>query len=351
MKQVFKNLKVNSKLTDIVCENGIITDIGNFDCDGIDFQGKKAYPGLIDIHTHGICGIDTMDVDFTELSKLYAKNGTTTVYPTTMTASYENILKVLTAPISDTGARIEGFHLEGPYINEKYIGAQNSDYVRKPDVAEFNGFENVKIVTLAPELDGSMEYIRQSGAVICLGHTAADYATGIMAANAGAKCITHTFNAMSPLKHREPALIGAAFDSNMYVQVICDGEHIHPSVIRMLYKMFGVDRMILISDSMRAANLPDGEYDLGGLNIIVKDKIARTEDGALAGSTACLLDCVKCAISFGIPETDAFKMASETPAKLMGLNRGSICIGAECDLIILDDKNDIDTVIINGKTI
>ncbi len=348
MKQVFKNLIINSKLTDIVCENGIITNIGRFNCDGFDFQGKKAYPGLIDIHTHGIGGIDTMDADFTEMAKLYAKSGTTTVYPTTMTASYENIEKVLTTDIPDNGARIEGFHLEGPYINKVYIGAQNDKYVRNPDINEFNGFDNIKILSLAPELDGALEYIKNTDAIICLGHTAADYNTGCMAAKAGAKCLTHTFNAMSPLKHREPALIGAAFDNDMYIQVICDGKHIHPSVIRMLYKMFGSDRMILISDSMRATNLPDGEYDLGGLNIIVKDKTAHTEDGALAGSTSTLLDCVKCAIEFGIPASEAFKMASETPAKLMGLNRGVIKAGTECDLLILDDNNNIDTVIING---
>ncbi len=351
MKQVFKNLIINSKLTDIVCENGIITDIGRFSCNGIDFGGRKAYPGLIDIHTHGIGGIDTMDADFTEMAKLYAKCGTTTVYPTTMTASYENIEKVLTADIPYNGARIDGFHLEGPYINKEYIGAQNDNYVRNPDINEFNGLDNIAIITLAPELDGALEYIKKSNAVISLGHTAADYNTGCMAAKTGAKCLTHTFNAMSPLKHREPALIGAAFDNDMYIQVICDGKHIHPSVIRMLYKIFGSDRMILISDSMRATNLPDGEYDLGGLNIIVKDKTARTEDGALAGSTSTLFDCVKCAINCGIPETEAFKMATEIPANLMGLNRGVIKVGAECDLIILNGNNNIDTVIINGNII
>lgn len=351
MKQVFKNLTINSTLTDIICENGIITEIGKNSLDGTDFHGKKAYAGLIDIHTHGIGGIDTMDADFKEMPRLYAQCGTTTVYPTTMTASHESIIKVLTADIPDNGAKIDGFHLEGPYINEKYIGAQNKNFLRSPDINEFNGFDNIKLLTIAPELDGALEYIKKSDIVICLGHTTADYNLGCTAANAGAKCLTHTFNAMSPLKHREPVLVGAAFDSDMYVQVICDGKHIHPSVIRILYKMFGSDRMILISDSMRAATLPDGEYDLGGLNIIVKDATARTEDGALAGSTSTLLDCVKCAISFGIPEAEAFKMASETPAKLMGLNRGVIQVGAECDLIVLDDNNSIDTVIINGNII
>lgn len=349
--KIFKNLCINSKVTDIVCENGIITDIGTVDVDGIDFGEKKAYPGLIDIHTHGIAGIDTMDADLGKMVVQYAKCGTTTIYPTTMTASEGHLRKVLTSAVPVNGARIEGFHLEGPYINPEYIGAQNSNYVRKPDLYELSEFKNIKLITLAPEIDGAMDYIKQADAVICLGHSGADYETGCIAADAGAKCLTHTFNAMAPLKHREPALIGAAFDKDMYVQVICDGLHIHPAVIRMLYKMFGPDRMILISDSMRATLLPDGTYDLGGLDITVKDKVARTSDGALAGSTSTLLDCVKCAISFGLPEEDCFKMASETPARLMGLNRGRLEIGMECDFIVLDKNNELSDVIIGGEII
>lgn len=351
MRKVFKNLTINSVLTDIVCENGIITDIGKFECDGVDFCGKKAYPGLIDIHTHGIGGIDTMDADFRKMAMKYAQCGTTTVYPTTMTASYEQIEKVLTAKVPVNGARIEGFHLEGPYINPDYIGAQNSNYVRVPDINEFNKFSNVGLITIAPEIEGAFEYIEKSNAVICLGHSGADYATGCAAANHGAKCLTHMFNAMMPLKHRESALIGAAFDKDMYVQVICDGKHIHPSVIRMVYKLFGSDRMILISDSMRATLLPDGVYDLGGLDIIVKDKTARTEDGALAGSTSTLLDCVKCAIDFGIPEAEAFKMASETPARMMGLNRGRLECGKDCDFIVVDDDFNLKSTVIRGDIV
>lgn len=349
MKAIFKNLTVLGQLTDIVSENGVITSVGIADEDGIDFHGMKAYPGLIDIHTHGMGGMDTMDADFSVMAQLQAENGTTTFYPTTMTASHEAIMRVLTAPLPDKGAKIAGFHLEGPYINEKYKGAQNAAYVRNPDSDEFKGFENVKLITVAPEAEGAEEFIKNTDAVVCLGHTNADYETAIKAARAGAKCLTHTFNAMPPLHHRKPSLIGAAFDSDMYVQVICDGKHIHPSVIRILYKLFGADRMVLISDSMRATGLVDGDYEFGGLTITVKNKTARTQDGALAGSTSTLFECVRCAMEFGIPEKDAFKMASETPAKLMGLNSGIIQTGRDCDLIILNDKNEIDTVIIGGK--
>ena len=348
MKSVFKNLNAAGRLIDIVAENGIITEIGSVGCDGIDFHGMKVYPGLIDIHTHGIGGMDTMDAEFELMASLQAKNGTTTFYPTTMTASHESIVNVLSAPIPTNGARIEGFHLEGPYINSAYKGAQNSSYARKPDITEFEGFDNIKLLTLAPELEGAVDYIKNTDAVICLGHTNADYSTAMAAAEVGAKCLTHTFNAMPPLHHRAPSLIGAAADSDMYAQVICDGKHIHPAAIRILYKLFGPDRMVLISDSMRATGLPDGEYEFGGLTITVTDKTARTQDGALAGSTSTLFECVQCAIAFGIPEADAFKMASETPARLMGLNRGVIRVGCDCDLIVLNDKNELNTVIING---
>lgn len=349
MKTVFKNLLIDGRITDITAEDGIITKIGNTTEEGIDFHGMKAYPGLIDIHTHGIGGKDTMDADFELMAKLQAQNGTTTFYPTTMTAPHEAIVNVLKAPLPKNWARIEGIHLEGPYINEKYKGAQNGAYVRKPDANEFKGFSNVKIITVAPETEGAEEFIKSCDALICLGHTDADYETAVRAAKAGAKCLTHTFNAMPPLHHRKPALIGAAFDSRMYVQVICDGKHIHPSVIRILYKLFGADRMVLISDSMRATLLDDGDYEFGGLTITVKDKTAKTTDGALAGSTSTLFECVRCAIEFGIPESDAFKMASQTPAELMGLNRGVIETGRDCDLIVLNEKNEIDTVIIAGK--
>lgn len=351
MRTVFKNLNINGVITDIVSEDGIITRVGTVDEDGFDFHEMKAFAGLIDIHTHGIGGMDTMDADYELMAELQAKNGTTTFYPTTMTAPHDRIVNVLTAPLPAGGARIEGFHLEGPYINESFKGAQNGKYVRKPDPDEFRGFENVKLVTVAPETEGAIDYIRNSDAVICLGHSGAKYDKAVEAAKAGAKCLTHTFNAMLPLHHRSPAMLGAAFDENMYVQVICDGKHIHPSVIRILYKLFGAERMVLISDSMRATRVPDGEYEFGGLMITVKDKTARTEDGALAGSTSTLLDCVKCAVSFGIPESDAFKMASETPARLMGLNRGVIEAGKDCDIIIFDESGALNTVIIDGKII
>ena len=348
---LYKNLMVDGVLTDLYCEDGKIVSIGRSLESGIDMGGLFAYPGLIDSHTHGMGGYDTMDADLGTLANLYAKSGTTTFYPTTMTASHEALVAVLTAPMPETGAKVAGIHLEGPYLSKNRLGAQNGAYARTPDAKEFAPFERAKLITVAPELSGGMEFIKETGMTVCIGHTDADYKTAKEAFQNGAKCVTHTFNAMPPLHHREPSVLGAAMDENTYVQVICDGKHIHPSVIRMLYRLFGAERMILVSDSMRATGLSDGEYEFGGLPITVTDGTARTQDGALAGSTSTLLDCVKCAIEFGIPKEDAFRMASRTPAEMMGLSCGKIAVGYDCDLILLDADDNLKSVIVNGEVL
>ena len=339
---IFKNANVNGKITDIRVENGKFAEIGKIGENGIDLKGQTVIPGLIDIHTHGAVGIDTMDGKNVEkISEYLLENGITSWLPTTMTMNIEDIKRV-TDTIPDTkGARILGYHLEGPYISKNRKGAQNEKYIKNPDIAEFEGLKNIKMVTLAPELHGSMDFIKNCKAVVSIGHTDCDYETAVEAIKNGAKCLTHTFNAMPPLNHRNPGPIGAAIDENIYVQVICDGLHIHKSVIKMLYRTFGADRMILISDSMRATGLSDGEYEFGGQMIDVVGGIARTKDGALAGSTSNLMDCVKKAISFGIPKADAIKMATETPAKLLGIKKGKIEIGYDADFVVVDDEMNV----------
>lgn len=349
----FKNANLNGEMVDIVVENGKISDIGRFDCDGVDLNGLRVFAGLVDIHAHGVIGYDTMDGNrLCEMSKYLAQNGTTSWLPTTMTVSLDDIKKVVNIKLPETyGANVLGFHLEGPYISPKHKGAQNEEFIRELDIDEFRSLQNIRIITLAPEKSGSAEFIKNCGAVVSIGHTDADYEQSKKAIENGALCLTHTFNAMKPLKHREPGPVGAAIEKNIYVQVICDGLHIHKSVIKMLYKTFGVDRMILISDSMRATGLGDGNYEFGGLPITVENSIAKTEDGAIAGSTSTLFTCVKKAIEFGIPVSDAFKMASETPSKLIGVKKGKIEKGYDADFIAIDNDYNIKYSVVGGKIV
>ncbi len=349
--KILKNVRLHGELTDITVENGKIAAIGKTDAEGADMGGHRIYPGLIDIHNHGCIGYDTMEGHLPEMADYQLANGTTTWYPTTMTMSREDIIKATNADISfGHGANIPGFHMEGPFINKKYKGAQNEEYILNPDMELFRACKNIKRVTLAPEASGSTEFIKECPAQISLGHTDADYNTALEAFRAGASSLTHTYNVMPGIHHRAPGPIGAGSDSpNAYAELICDGLHIHGSAVRMLIKIFGEDRVILVSDSMRATGLGDGEYSFGGQPITVKDGKALTETGNLAGSTATLIHCVRVAISFGIPEERAVKMATENPARLMGLNKGKIEVGYDADFIIVDDAFNLVRAIARGE--
>lgn len=346
---LIKNAKLNGKITDIFIKDGKIKEIGKISGNGYDADGLEIIPGLTDIHAHGFMGCDTMDGNLKTIAHALAERGTTTWYPTTMTESDERIIHALSADTRTGGANIPGFSMEGPYISAKYKGAQNEKYIKLPNLEEFKKFKNIKLVTVAPELCGAVDFIKNCGCVVCLGHSGATYDEGVLAARAGAKCLTHAFNAMPPFHHRDPSLIGAAITEDMFVQVISDGLHLHPSAVLALYRIFGADRMILISDSMRASGLCDGEYEFGGQQINVKNGIAKTRDGKLAGSTSCLMDCVKTAVKMGIPKSDAVKMASETPSALMGLNKGKIEIGYDADLLLCSKNLEVKKILINGE--
>ncbi len=355
---LLKNCTVKNKLVDILVESGKISRImpaGSTklkEDNAIDLGKKRVIPGMIDVHTHGCQGDDTMEAEFKKLQDEWGKHGTTTVYPTTMTMDFDSIKAVNDAKTDWPGAQVPGFHMEGPYINESKKGAQNGKFVREASDEEFAKLDRMKLITIAPEFEANMEFIRKHAGdtVICVGHTAADYSTTVEAFKNGASCLTHTFNAMPPFMHRDPGPIGAAITEDAYVHVITDGLHVHKAAVLMLYRTFGPDKMVIISDSLRATGLPDGEYMFGGQPIYVNDGVCRVASGALAGSTSFLFDCVKSAYKMGIPFDDAVKMATETPAKQMGLDdRGRIEEGLNADLLVIDDELEIEKVMIKGE--
>ena len=351
---IIYNAEIKGSLKSIVIKNGIIADISdNVKKGDINADGNRVIPGLIDVHTHGCVGLDTMDADFEPMCRFYAEHGTTSFLPTTMTMDYDALKRVTNAKTDFKGANILGFHFEGPYISPKHKGAQNEKYIKNPSVEDFKQFKNVKMITLAPELQGAMEFIKAvtPDCVVSIGHTDCDYETALNAIENGASCLTHTYNAMPSFHHRNPGPIGAAFEKHIYAQLICDGLHISKPTVLATYKMFGADRLTLISDSIRCAGLPDGEYESGGLKVFLKEGAARLADGTIAGSSATLLDCVKTAISFGIPFDDAVKMASETPANMLGIKKGRIEKGYDADLLIVDKELGIKTVVIGGAEV
>ncbi len=349
---VYKNARINGRAVDLTVVDGKFAAIGKSDEAGIDLGGRDVFPGLIDIHCHGAMGYDVLGgtEELERMSVYFASRGITTWYPTTG-GSKENILRVLRELKLDgvRGANMPGFHLEGPYLTKDALGGISADSVKEPDIADFAGFDSVKLITVAPELPGALEYIRATDARVAMGHTAADYATAMAAIEAGASCVTHTFNAMTPLHHREPGVLGAAIDGDIYVQVICDGVHLHPSVVKLLWRTFG-RKMILISDAVSGTGLPDGIYlKQGKYPRRIVDGTIRTESGRLAGSASDLYRDVKKAIEFGIPREDAFYMASTAPAEYMGLNKGRIEIGYDADFLTVDESCDPHTIVIGGE--
>lgn len=349
---IIYNAEIGGKLKSVKIVNGIIENVcENVGKGDIDAEGNRLIPGLIDVHTHGCIGFDTMDADFKPMCRFYAEHGTTSFLPTAMTMGYDALERVTNAETDFPGANILGFHFEGPYISVKHKGAQNEKYIKNPSIKEFSRFKNVKMITLAPELPGALEFIKAEApnCIVSIGHTDCDYGTAIAAIDNGAFCLTHIYNAMPPFHHRNPGPVGAAFERHIYAQIICDGFHISRPALLAAYKMFGTDRMILISDSIRSAGLPDGEYESGGLKVYLKNGTARLANGTIAGSSATLLDCVKTAVSFGIPFDDAVKMASETPANMLDIKKGRIESGYDADLLIVDGELNLKSVIIGGK--
>ncbi len=354
-KTVIKNVDLKGDVCNLVLEDGKIREINREKgVPGIDAEGRKVVPGMIDVHAHGCIGMDALDGNFEPMCAFLASKGTTSWLPTTMTMDIDTLVQVSQQKTDFPGTQILGFHLEGPYISPKYKGAQNEDYIKAPDYDEFSRVHNVKMITVAPEQPGSMEFIERitkDGVIASLGHTDTDYDTAIEAIRHGANCLTHTFNAMQPLHHRKPGPIGAASEKHIYAQIICDGIHIHRASILAALKLFGPDRLTLISDAIRPAGLPEGTVsESGGIPVVVRDGAVYLKDSdTLGGSGSTLWHCVCCAVEMGIPFDTAVQMATQTPAELLKIPKGKIEVGYDADLLLIGENMEIDQVYIAGE--
>ena len=340
-----------------------LVDKAEYQDDGevIDAEGLLVLPGLVDIHSHGAAGKDFSDGNPEGLKKIlqYEKRcGITSYCPTSMTFPKERLRQIFASikgAQTEDGATVVGINMEGPFLDPAKKGAHVEKWIAAPDVAfvrELNQDVDglVRLVTLAPNMDGAEEFIKEMHEEVCisLGHTAADYDCASRAMKLGAHHVTHLYNAMQPFGHRAPGLIGAAMDDpECMVELICDGYHIHPSAIRAAFRMFGPERVILISDSMRATGMENGTYELGGQEVTVKDRKAVLKDGTLAGSATNLYGCMCKAVEFGIPLEQAIMAATANPARSIGIfdRVGSIRIGKQADLLLVSENLELKRVI------
>ena len=332
-----------------------------------DAEGLYVLPGLVDIHIHACDGYDFCDAredSVTGMAKYLIKQGVTSFVAASMAYDEERLQKVFEVGKNMVesgipgGAQLRGIHMEGPFFSKAKKGAQSEKYIIGPDIAMFDRLNTVsggmiRLVDIAPELPRAMEFIRHASknATVSIAHTTADYTTAMEAFRNGATHVTHLFNAMPPFSHRDPGVVGAASDAGADVELICDGIHLHPAVIRSVFKWFGDEKVILISDAMMACGLPDGKYELGGQAVNVSAGKATLYDGTIAGSATDLYTCMKRAVEFGIPLESAVRAASFNPAGSVGLDQqiGSITTGKRADLLLLDKNLLIVQVICGGQ--
>lgn len=335
----------------------------------VDARGCYVVPGFVDIHFHGCRGADLCDASeeaIREIARYEASRGVTAICPATMTYPEDRLRSVAQAaaafsPAPDEAALV-GINMEGPFISPDRIGAQNPEYVQRADAAMLHRLQEaagglVKLVDIAPEEPGALEFVSEAAgeARVSLAHTCTDYETAREAFERGARHLTHLYNAMPGLHHRKPGPIVAAWERpDVTVELICDGVHIHPAMVRLTFGLFGAERVCLISDSMRATGLEDGSYDLGGQQVEVCGNVATLADGTIAGSVTDLAACMRHAVlDMGIPLEDAVRAATLTPARAIGIDdeRGSIEVGKVADLVVLDEGLNVKHVILRGELI
>ncbi len=349
----------------IAVSNGKITDEIPNDAMRINAEGLYVIPGLTDIHFHGCKGHDFCEgtqESFTAITEYEAMNGITTICPATMTLPENELARIMRAAktFSESNPSLIGINLEGPFISHAKKGAQNPAYIVPPDSAMLRRLQSesgglIRVVTVAPETDGAISFINDAKNIarISIAHTACDYETAKRAFESGASHVTHIYNAMNGINHRNPGPIPAAFESGAMVEIIADGVHIHPSVVRMTLKLFGSDRVIFISDSLEAAGMPDGEYMLGGQKVIKRGRVATLSDGlTIAGSVSNLMECMRLAVTeMNIPLEDAVKCSCVNPVKAIGLDDsyGAIEAGRIANLVLVDGDLNVKCVVREGK--
>ena len=358
----------------VVVEDGRIAEVSEGKAPQgrvLDFEGCYVVPGFVDIHVHGGAGEDVMDASdggLDRLSLFLAAGGVTSFLATTYTDSQERTLKAVreigeAAKRGTRGARLLGLHMEGPYISTERSGAQNRAHIRLPALdelgqASLEASGNLRMVTLAPEIDGALEAVRwlaSRGIVPAAGHTDATYDEARAGIEAGIRHASHLFNGMRSLHHREPGLVGAALDDErVTVELIADCYHIHPAVLRIVARLKGAGKTALVSDSIAAAGLPDGDYCFDGMKVAVRHGKSLLESGTLAGSTIRLCDAVGNMVEkAGVPLREAVEMASTTPARVAGAadRKGGIAPGMDADITVLDRGLSVMLTMVEGRVV
>ncbi len=330
----------------------------------IDAKGRYVLPGFIDLHIHGYASFDTMDDSdeaLSSISQSILKNGVTSFLPTTMTMDRQEILRTFNKvkrlkAENPMGAHLLGVHLEGPFINEAYKGAQMGEHIIAPEFKLIEDYiDLIKIITIAPETPNAMAFIKDMvdrGIRISLGHTGADYETAIAAYDIGASGITHIFNAMTGLHHRKPGVVGAALIKDFYCEIIADNIHLHPALYELLLKVKKHENLLLITDCTRATGMEDGVYELGGQKVQLENGKCTLADGTIAGSALKLNRALENFVkSTGLPLEKAIPFVTENPARYVGelKERGTLCNHKKADIIIMDGQFDVYQTIKEGQ--